>query len=217
MMPKKQSTGEKLMNDYLFATSRYIDDKGLNALGPVVARDLSSPRLKTEALSTAAMSFMFAALGSPTLALVNTIALPVNLITSWAMHIQSERKNEPYYYFDTLPQRKIPLTDEGIIHDLQKKMSSLKARLLFSTALYSTFAAITYSYSAQTEAAPLAPVMIAMNASFAIARGTDVVGDWWRSKMALEGKWNVLTSRPEAETAPQRQNTYSTAPQPDRG
>lgn len=215
MLPVKQNLGEKLINDYLFATKRYIDDKGMHVHGNVLTRDLSSPRLKTQALSTAAMSFMFAAIGAPGIAAVNAITLPANLLVAWAINIQPDRKKEPKYYFDTAPQRKTPLTDEAIIKDLSVNMSAMKMRLLFSTALYSTFAIGAYSLMLQTEAARMAPVMIAVNASLAIARGTNIVGDWWRSKMALDGKWNVLTTRPEAETAPQRQSAFSTAPEPN--
>jgi hypothetical protein len=212
MLPVKQNLGEKLLNDYLFATSRYINDRGMHVHGNVLSRDLSSPRLKTQALSTAAMSFMFAAAGAPGLAVVNALVLPANLITSWAINIHSDRKLEPKYYFDTAPQRKTPLKNEAIIRDLSFNISAMKMRLLFTTALYSTFAAGTYALVSHYGAAPLAPVMIAVNASLAIARGTDIVGDAWRSKMALDGKWNILTKKPEAETVTHRAAEFAPSP-----
>ena len=204
-----QGPAEKLLNKWLFATTRYLDSHGNHANAAVPTKILSAPEMKTSAFVVTGLALAFAAARMPleTYFALYNISPPI-LITAgknWK-HLHTVPKE---FYFDTQPDRKKEINDPVLLALLKVDHKGLKRNLLSATAftiLPAVAASIMFPFTAPMATAFALPLFVNMV--------TSDVGKWWRADQTLKGHWNVTTHIPSPEARKVMQEEHAAMPQP---
>lgn len=200
---------DKFMNDWVYATSRYIDDKGYVAPGNRLEKFLSAPLFKKSVLLGGASTLGFVALNDQTMAATaaaNAIIWPC--LHSGALAVKDKLFNRPEFYFDTKPDRKIPVDNSEILHTLHDDKrfpptftlgaAGIIAGLVTGNVIVNLLGISTTSASSiLTHSTITAMSLLHVYNSYA--------GRVYRAEKALNGEWNVLKENPEHKKTTQAQ------------
>lgn len=211
---------EKLLNDYLFAPARYLDKNGHAVDSNRLHKFVSAPETKAGIFFSATTAFALAAIGAGPFSFTPLIAGAVyttlNIVDP--PDIFNPVKNVPDYYFDTAPEESLPIGDPDVLLDLLYKRDSLKIRLLASTSSLAIAGPILYGIYHLVGMDPtsnLKMTSLAVAVSAAV-NFTSRIATAWRAAQALDGNWNILTQKPDAEIAREETPVLSPAPMPTR-
>ncbi len=186
---------DKLKNDWIYATSRYIDDQGFIAHGNRLGKFLSSPLLKKTVLLGGASTLGFAALNEPAMAVgctIKAIIWPTMLATTIA--IKDKLLKRPEFYFDTKPENQMPVNDVKVLWTLQ---NDRRIESSFMPAAAGLFIGVTATAAMSQGQELLAG---ATGAAISLLHIYNTFsGRAYRAEKVLSGEWNVVKEKPEPE------------------
>jgi len=191
------SLATRLLNDYLFATSKYLDSAGNKQDASPPEKIFSAPEAKIGMLAAASTGLGLAAGGHMVESLSAVFDATMVVSATMIKNIRHDATVPREFYFDTQPETKIGISDPVIYALLKTDHKNLKSKFLSSTM----WAAVP-TVTAAILAPPLLPAMLALAVPLYANFVVGDVGRWWRADHALKGKWNVLTHIPMPDTEP---------------
>ncbi len=187
-------TARQLLNNYLFAPARYLDNVGHVAHGGTLKKTFAAAETKAGMLTAACFVAAFTLAGddkskNDTLKTAGIYLAAQALVTRIRSTSQGGR-----YYFDTQPDTPPTMPKASILLDLNKSITKAPSKIASDVVFWGALGggSIVLLGSNVTQVSTYAAVAC-------VAEVTNTLSKAWCANEALEGNWAVLESKPPKE------------------
>lgn len=183
------SKTSKAFDDYLFAPARYLTQAGNIVHGNKYKNALLMPEIKVGALSVVCLGLAFASANLKDKTPAVLISGAAGLIPAFFFAKRREKLDELKYYFDTAPDKRMPIPSLDIKRDLNEKRDHLLSYTIFRAATASIVIPALNVFIGDLK---LTSALVGVNYSIIVTKDISM---WWYAKQVQEGNWNVITQQ----------------------